>query len=908
MLAACSSGDSPESQLEKARVYYEAGELKSATIELKSLLQTAPNNAEARLLLGRTAYQQGDMRDAEFQLTKASRLGLDSTSVVPMLAKVLLALNSYEQLRAISLQDLDQEAQASVLASQGLAELQQGNKTEGQILISKAFELAPESHYVAVAMSRMLLDQSEPDYDGARSMLDSVVVADPGDANAWSALAKLEVQEQQLEAAEQAYNKAIEGTANNSADMLRRTMTRIQLKKYDLAQKDIDILIKRLPNSPSVYYAQGLIHMHTGNFPDALSAFEIALWDDDNFPQALLYSGMINLQEGNFNQAEAMANGYLAKNIDDVAGRKLLAATKLRQGLFLEAEQAIRPAVEGGSPDLQALNMLARSLAAQGKSDEYIEVMTQIVSIDPDSASAQARLGLGLITSGAREGGLEHLEKSLELDPELQQADVLTVLTYLQEKKFPEAIRASRDYKRRNPGTVSPYILAGRVYLEAGEPDAAVDEFESAREIDPGNPGACLSLAAIALQNKDIARARAYFAEILEHYENHLPTLMQLSAMEGLEGNEPLMLELLERAIKAHPGEAEPRLVMARYYLAHGKGFDAENLLNEISEEQKKQANVLEVTALTQMVNNNYPEARTTLETLLRLTPNAANVHHQLADVYAGLGMSDDAQAELERAVELSPNDFYIRLANARWSLQAGDTDRFNDHLEALKTMQPEHPAVMELEYVAAKKNGDKERELALSQSLLEVAPGTRNMLRVAQRKWSSGDRQGSLEVQEQWQREHPEDIASYLPLAVSYGLEGRTGEAAATYKKMLAKDADNVIALNNLAWLLREEQPEEALEFARKAEKLRPESYSVIDTLAMVQLANGKTKEARKAMDRVLRSDPSNPTYRYHSILVVAAEGDKNKAGQQLEALLAETANFPEKPEAVIFLEQLKE
>jgi putative PEP-CTERM system TPR-repeat lipoprotein len=908
LVAACNSQDSPDSQLAKANDYFAKGKLNSATIELKNLLRDHPDNARARLLMGQINFEQRNLRDAESQLAKANDLGLDDALVLPLQSKVLLALRSYDKLRAISLENLKQEEQAVVLASQGLAEIRQGNESLGQIQIKEAYSIAPESLYVAVTMSRLLMIQTDPDYLLARSILEGVLATNPKEATAWSALAYLEEIQRLPEAAENAYIRAIESGSNNSGDMLRLALVRIQLNKYEQAQQDVDILLKLAPQSPGVYYAQGLIHLHTQNYKDSLTAFEIALWDEDGYPLAMLYSGVINLHEGNYAQAEAMAYRFLDKDINESAGRKLLAATRLKQGLYPEAEQALQPVVEAYPADLQALNLMASALAAQGKSSEYIDVMNQIVSLQPDSAAAQARLALGLLTEGARDSGLEHLETALELDPQFQQADVLTILNYLHEKNFSEAIKAASDYKRRNPGIAAPHVLAGRVYLEAGREQAAVDEFQEARKLEPGNPGACVSLASISLRNSDTATARIYFQEILENHENHMRTLLQLSALEGLEGNETLMVGYLQQAIKAHPGDAAPRLVMARYYLAHGKSLDASALLDEIGEDQKNTADVLEVTALTQMVQNNYPEARRTLEKLAKLSPESAKTHHQLAEVYAGLDLNEKAQAELKRAAELAPNDFYIRLANARWSLQAGDTTAFNNHLEALKAMQPKHPDVIELEYVAAKKNGNQERELELSQSLLSIAPGTKNMLRLAQRQWNSGDRQGSLETQEAWAREHPGDLACYLALAASYDLEKRFDDAARTYLKILEKDADNITALNNIAWLWRESKPEKALEYARKAKELRPESSAVIDTLAIVLLANGDVDEAKKTIAPVMRNEPNNPTYRYHSILIDAADGKRDTAVKDLEALLAETSNFREKAEATALLTQLKQ
>jgi Zn-dependent protease with chaperone function len=112
-----------------------------------------------------------------------------------------------------------------------------------------------------------------------------------------------------------------------------------------------------------------------------------------------------------------------------------------------------------------------------------------------------------------------------------------------------------------------------------------------------------------------------------------------------------------------------------------------------------------------------------------------------------------------------------------------------------------------------------------------------------------------------------PGDPKTLLALAMLYHEGKRFGEAKETYEKILAKEPDHYLALNNLAWLLAtsKEQdlfrPERALTLARKAAALKPEAM-ILDTLAEAYLVNRRPDMALQIIRQVLAQNPSNRAY----------------------------------------------
>jgi tetratricopeptide (TPR) repeat protein len=315
---------------------------------------------------------------------------------------------------------------------------------------------------------------------------------------------------------------------------------------------------------------------------------------------------------------------------------------------------------------------------------------------------------------------------------------------------------------------------------------------------------------------------------------------------------------------------------------------------------------VLEVMALAQLAQKQYPGAKYGLEQLIEQQPDSAQAHFLLAHAYAGMGDRAGLRRELESTIELSPRNFAARLGLARLLLLEGEEEKLSEQLVVLNELSPDHPDVLRLKASLARAKGDQETASALLEEVFERSPSTDSMLSVARQEWAMGDQAAALELQEQWAEEHPDDLTASLALAGTYSQQDQVELAIAEYQQALKKDGQNVTALNGLAWHLRESQPARALKYAERAAKLAPDSVLVMDTLAVVLLNNGQLERARRTIARVYQKEPNAPTVRYHRAMIDAAAGDKSAAIEALQALLGEGRDFTEKAEAQQLLAEL--
>lgn len=152
-----------------------------------------------------------------------------------------------------------------------------------------------------------------------------------------------------------------------------------------------------------------------------------------------------------------------------------------------------------------------------------------------------------------------------------------------------------------------------------------------------------------------------------------------------------------------------------------------------------------------------------------------------------------------------------------------------------------------------------------------------------------------------------PGDSLSRLRLANVYQLLEQNRDAISVYETLEKQIAENVMVLNNLAWLYWLEGDEKALKYAHKSYKLAPDQPEVIDTLGWIMLHKGDRKKALEHIQSAASSAPTNPEVRYHLAVALSKNGKNAQAIKELQRTLRDYPNFVESTAAKELLKQLR-
>ena len=182
-----------------------------------------------------------------------------------------------------------------------------------------------------------------------------------------------------------------------------------------------------------------------------------------------------------------------------------------------------------------------------------------------------------------------------------------------------------------------------------------------------------------------------------------------------------------------------------------------------------------------------------------------------------------------------------------------------------------------------------KRRVEAASAAMPGASDGVVRLVIRGENAADRGDRAGARRLIEQASEQAPNVLRPHELLAEFAVLSGDQATAAAHYRRIIALQPNNVIALNNLAYDIanREKKPAEAIVMARKALSLSPREPTILDTVGWIEYLMGNTAEAVKLLVVASRNAPGNPEIRLHAAFALAAQGARAAAETELAATL---------------------
>lgn len=901
---AASAASDAERYVQSAEAHMENRDLRAAVIELKNALQAQPDHAPARILLGRVYLQVGDAAAAEKELSRAQALGAARSEWLLELAQAHLGMGQLrEALALLEPRKGDQAGLAArILALRSRAQVSAGNLDAARSAFRQAEELDREPPEVALA--EVFLAAGEGDTERARELARSLSTAHPDYADGWRTLGNLERTAGNLQAARDAYTKALDLQPGDLQSGLGRTAVLMSLNQLDEADRQLQRLRERAPGLVAVRYLSALMAMQRGDLDASKTQLQEILREANHLPSNLLL-GSIHYQQNELESADVHLSTFLAAAPGHVPASKLLAAVRMKRNEPQRAIALLAPLEPNHPEDVQLLAILGTAYMQQRDFELGSALLERAAALAPDSAALRTQLGLGHLVTGRHMEAVDELNQAVDLGQDVVQADVLLILAHLQNKRSDEAVESARRLAERHPKDPMAHNLLSAALLAKGERDAARKHLNEALRADPAYHMARINLARMEMQDGDVDAARGHYRAVLERDPGHVRAALGLARLEQRQGDVDSALALVERAHEHNTNAVEPGLVLIRHYLNQGENLKAVGVARQLAERRPKDPRVLLQQGLAQMAAGQTASAINTLERLTREAQQSESYRH-LAAAYLQNEQPERAREALQRAVELDESDISAWLARGSLELRQGESAAAREVAEAVQQRFPSSPAGFILEGDVARSAGDHTRAAQLYAQAYALEPNSAAAIRLAKSRMDGGDGEGAADALRRWLAEQPKDGAARLMLASQLQRQGDAAGAAEHYRQLLQDDPDNVVALNNLAWVSHALGDRQAREYAERAYELQPQKPEIADTLAWILLHTGDAQRALSLLKEASARAPHLGDVRYHLAVALEKTGDRAAAEAELRRLLKSQPEFASREEAEALLAKL--
>ena len=324
----------------------------------------------------------------------------------------------------------------------------------------------------------------------------------------------------------------------------------------------------------------------------------------------------------------------------------------------------------------------------------------------------------------------------------------------------------------------------------------------------------------------------------------------------------------LRHALQLKPDEPHALALLAQIEMRKGRPAEAQSYLQTAVSKNPKSAAAEEAMGRYLAVQRKDAAAEAALQKSVELDPKWADARISLGDFYLSRDRTKEALATYREAMAVDLNNASAHYSMAKALEATGDDRSAETELRASAQLMPQSPLP----------------HFALGDLLSRT-----------------GRLDTAISEYEAAAKLDPKSGAPYVLVAMVQQKRGRPDLAEHAYRTAISIQPDQVVALNNLAWIdLRNPQKlDEALSFAQKSVRSAPNAGPYLDTLGWVYHVRGDNAQAISNLKKATVASPQDPEIHYH--LAVAYEDSEKLADAlaEMNKSLALKKDFPEAADA---------
>ena len=263
-------------------------------------------------------------------------------------------------------------------------------------------------------------------------------------------------------------------------------LTHHQAGRLEQANEAYQQALHENPNHPDALHLLGMLAHQVGDNTLACDLINLAIHANPCSPIFHCNLGIVLQAQGKYEEAVASFRKALAIDRSNALFHYNLGHALQAQGQLAEAVASYREALALAPQHVEAHSNLGHTLRALGELDQAIACYRSALSIAPGLAEMHFNLGAALNERGELDAAIEHYQRAIALFADYAQAHCNLGAAQLAQGKLDAAVASYQRTLAINPDMTEAHYNLGIALQAQDKLDAAIASYRRALELQPG--------------------------------------------------------------------------------------------------------------------------------------------------------------------------------------------------------------------------------------------------------------------------------------------------------------------------------------------------------------------------------------------------------------------------------------
>ena len=435
------------------------------------------------------------------------------------------------------------------------------------------------------------------------------------------------------------------------------------------------------------------------------------------------------IAENKFNDVILLIKKALIEQPDNVELMKYAGLAEVNTEQWEDAKKHFETVLKFTPEDATSWFYLASCYNNLGNYIAAKSAYKKVIELRHEYTEAYKSLCVLLLKLDLNAEAINYASQAKLYEPQDYIFDFIIGTAYLKSKEFDKSTLPLEMALNKDPKNVSIYNSLGTAYIATGQTEKAIDSYKKALELAPDSPMAYYNLGSVLQIKSDHLQACEYLKKAVEMDEEdesfRIAYAMSLVATKQYEqakdmykklmiqhpekenykynlitcyeamGEIKTAISMLENIVYINSKFTKPAQKLASLYIKTNQLVKAKEIYDKFLLKKNPTAEDLHQYAILSSSLCDTDTAEKILKKVIKMSPDKAYAHKDLAIIYLNKRLFDYADLEFKEAMKLQPNDFEILFEYGNFLYSTSQNQEAERYYEEALLIEPNSALVL---------------------------------------------------------------------------------------------------------------------------------------------------------------------------------------------------------------------